>query len=222
MADEQVTHKDIYLQLKPILDGCDTIVDALYFGNYYVEKYPHMKSTITSYINGKTYRDTMDIKTKQMIMTDVDRCSSRDDALALVSKVSDKTSDDVFKRIVERLAHRKHYKKLDVKKKDISTNISKKCPHCQHVINMPENTQYVICGYHNPSTGYDWNGCGRDWCFQCGKILCKRWETDSLHLQMNRHHDEDCCSKHAHVNGYKYPDDYCQCTNMNLLKTFIK
>lgn len=218
---ESSTHKDIYMQLKAILDGCDTIIDALYFGNYYVEKYPHMKSMIISYVNGKNYKDTMDIKTKQVILSDVNKCSSRDDALTLISKISEKTSDDVFKKIIERLAHRKHYKKIETKK-EINTNISKKCPHCQHIVNMPEATQYVICGYHNPIIGYDWNGCGRDWCFQCGKMLCKKWETDSLHLQMNRQHDEECCLKHAYTNGYKYPDNYCQCTNMNLLKSLFK
>lgn len=213
-------HKNVYSELKPILDGCDTILDALHFSKQYIEKYPHMKSMITSYVNGKNYRDTIDIKTKQMMMMDVDRCTSRDDALALVSKISEKTTDDVFKRTLENLAHRKNYKRIenDVNNtnKKLEVFVNKKCPHCRHSINMPENTTYVICGYHNPSTGYDWLGCGRDWCFKCEKILCKRWETDSLNLQINRYHDEECCSKHAKANGYQYPNDYCQCHSLHI------
>lgn len=216
IGTKSITHEDIYLQLKPILDGCDTIVDALYFGKYYIDKYPHMKSMISSYINGKNYKDTLDIKTKQTMMIDVNRCASRDDALTLVSKFSERTTDDVFKRIIERIAHRKNYKKLDGKKFDQRLDqrlhmMEKTCPHCQCPISMPESTKYIICGYANQSIGYDWKGCGRDWCFQCEKMLCKKWETDSLNLQSNRYHDEECCSKHARTNGYQYPNDYCQC-----------
>ena len=51
---ELITHKEIYNQLKFIFEGCDTILDAIQFGNQYIEKYPHMKSMILSYMNGKT------------------------------------------------------------------------------------------------------------------------------------------------------------------------
>jgi hypothetical protein len=221
---ECITHREIFIQLKSIFDGCDTLLDALHFGNIYIEKYPHMKSMILSYMNGRSYRDNIDIKTKQSMMNDINMCENRDDALEALSKLIDKTTDDVYRKTLERLAHRKHYRKIERKQinNDIRHNISKKCPHCSRVLNMPENTQYVICGYHNPNHGYDWNGCGRDWCFHCGKMLCKRWETNNLHLQMNRHHDDECCSKHAQENGYNYPDDYCQCNNMNLINTLIK
>ena len=95
-------------------------------------------------------------------------------------------------------------------------NISKNCPHCYHVMNMLENTTYVICGYTSPNQGYDWNGCGKDWCFQCSKMLCKSWEMNALHLQMNRNHDDECCSKHAQNNSHKYPEDYCHCNNIHV------
>ncbi|VBB17866.1 hypothetical protein YASMINEVIRUS_329 [Yasminevirus sp. GU-2018] len=222
MTTENITHKDVYNQLKAIFDGCDTILDALPFGNYYIDKYPHMKSMIVSYMNGRSYRDVVDIKTKQSMMRDTDAIGTRDEALIFMAKQTDKTTDDVYKKTLERLASRKNYRKREVKVREPVKYISKKCPHCSHVLNMPENTQYVICGYHNTSQGYDWNGCGRDWCFQCGKMLCKRWETNSLCLQMNRHHDEECCSKHARETGRKYPDDYCQCNNINLLSTLIR
>ena len=212
----QSSYNDIYLQLKVILEGCDTIIDALPFCNYYGEKYPHMKNIICSYTNGKMYRDNIDIKTKQNTLYDVNLCDSRDDAYVMISKITDRTNDDVYKKTLERIANKKHYKKIDIKSVNHLQNVSKKCPHCSHIINMHVDTNYIICGYHNPYQGYDWNGCGRDWCFQCEKLLCKSWELNALHLQMNRIHDDECCTKHANENGYTYPDDYCQCNNMNV------
>ena len=225
MSTDNVLHKDIYIQLKAIFDGCDTIIDAIPFGNAYIEKYPHMKSMIISYMNGRTYRDTIDIKTKQGMIRDLESINNRDDAYAYSSKLTEKTTDDVYKKTLERLSNRKTYRRREynIKDNDIPKCTTKKCPHCKHAINMPDSTQYVICGYQNPSQGYDWNGCGRDWCFHCGKMLCKKWEIDALCLQTNRSHDEECCSKHAKENNKVYPDDYCQCNNnsMNIINSFI-
>lgn len=223
MSSDTTHHKDIYIQLKAIFDGCDTILDAIPFGNAYIELYPHMKSMIISYMNGRTYRDTIDIKTKQGMMRDLESINNRDEAYIYSSKLTEKTTDDVYKKTLERLSNRKTYHKREQNIKDMPKYITKKCPHCAHAINMIESTQYVICGYHNSSQGFDWNGCGRDWCFQCGKMLCKRWETNSLCLQMNRYHDEECCTKHAKENGKTYPDDYCQCNNnsMKMINSFI-
>jgi hypothetical protein len=224
-----ITYKELYTQLKAIFDGCDTIMDANHFGCIYIKKYPHMKNIILSYMNGRTYKDTINVRTKQTMMYDVHMRDNRDDALEAISKLVNKTTDDVYRKTLERIAYRKDYRKNKHKNVGLYNdshsvkNVSKKCPHCSHVLNMPENTQYVICGYHNPVHGYDWNGCGRDWCFECNKMLCKRWETHGLHLQMNRSHDEECCSKHARENGNKYPDDYCQCNNnMILINSLIK
>lgn len=221
------SYNDVYLQLKAILDGCDTLMDALPFCNLYSEKYPHMKSMIFSYTNGKTYKDNIDIKSKQCVLNDINNCTSKDDALNIISKATDRTNDDVYIKTLERIANRKYYKRLETIETTV-TNISKKCPHCSHVINMPENTGYVVCGYHNSTLGYDWNGCGRDWCFQCNKMLCKCWEINALNLEMNRFHDDECCLKHSKENNNRYPNDYCQCNSMyvhrehnNILSTII-
>jgi len=215
---DKLTHEEVYIQLKHIFDGCDTILDALPFCNMYAEKLPHMKSMINSYTNGRSYRDNVDIKTKQSMMNDVNLCDSRDSALNIISKISERTNDEVYKKALERIALRKSHRvdrRQNMSNTDID-NITKKCPHCSHALNMPDNTNYVICGYHNPNSGYDWNGCGKDWCFHCNKMLCKSWIPDSLNLKMNRVHDDECCFKHSIDNGYKYPDDYCQCNHINI------
>lgn len=217
MEEKELTHNDVYIQLKHIFDGCDTILDALPFCNMYAEKVPHMKSMINSYTNGRTYKDNVDIKTKQSMMNDVNLCDTRDNALNMISKIAERTNDEVYKKALERIALRKHHR-IDHRVMNVNNinNINKKCPHCSHVLNMPENTNYVICGYHNPNSGYDWNGCGKDWCFHCNKMLCKSWIPDSLNLKMNRVHDDECCSKHAIENGFKYPENYCQCNHINI------
>lgn len=207
---------DIYNQLKAILSGCDTISDALPFCNAYATKYPEHRSMIFSYTNGCMYRDTIDIRTKQSILYDVLASPSRNNAIDIISRITDKTHDDIYMKTLDRIANKKHYIKTEKKSVSILPNISKKCPHCSHVINMPENTDYIICGYQNAVNGYDWNGCGREWCFRCDKILCKKWELDSLHLHINRQHDDTCCLTHAKKNNKIYPDDYCQCNIINV------
>lgn len=207
-------HKDIYIQLKAILEGCDTVLDAIPFYNMYSEKYPEMKNMIHSLIYGKNYQDSLDIVSKQVMLNDIVLCDDKNNAINMMSKLVKKTNEPVYKRTIERIVNSKQYRKINNTKINNNVNISKNCPHCSHVMNMPKNTDYVICGYSNTKQGYDWNGCGKDWCFRCNKMLCKSWESDTLNLKMNRYHDDDCCSKHAKLNKYIYPDDYCKCDNI--------
>ena len=84
---------------------------------------------------------------------------------------------------------------------------------------MPDNTAYVICGYPDANRGYDWKGCCSDWCFSCGKMLCKTWDRDDLNVESNRFHDDECCKIHAKKNGHSYPKDYCNCIkNLNVIR----
>jgi hypothetical protein len=212
------TARDIYSQIKAICDGCDTIIDATIFCNEYCKQYPHLKQMITSYSYSRKYPDTIDFKTKQSSLNDVLRAKSRDDAISLISNFTIVTSDDVFRKTLERIAATKDFKK---KEQPIITDIlyiSKKCPHCGHVICAPEMTNYIICGYHDQTKGYDWKGCGRDWCFQCEKMLCKKWEIDQLMIEENKTHDNKCCKKHAILNDKIYPDNYCHCINVHNMR----
>lgn len=89
--------------------------------------------------------------------------------------------------------------------------IIKKCPHCGTPRVDNANTDYVICGYGDNKRGYDWKGCGHDWCFQCGKKLCKMWNKDKLNIQFNQYHDDRCCRNYALIKGADYDDDFCHC-----------
>lgn len=102
-----------------------------------------------------------------------------------------------------------------IKNKPLRENIiynvtnTKSCPHCGHENNSPVSGKYIICGY--TLMGYDWMGCGRDWCFDCGKKLCKKWLDDMLHNKTNRVHDNKCCKYYAHRNNMSYTNSFCQC-----------
>lgn len=85
----------------------------------------------------------------------------------------------------------------------------KNCPHCGLVFNNIRGNQYIICGYTGNHKGYDWKGCKRDWCFTCGKKLCKVWDFDELYDEDNRFHDT-CCIKYAKMNKLS-KDDFCSC-----------
>lgn len=92
--------------------------------------------------------------------------------------------------------------------------VEKQCPHCGKINKARFDTTYIVCGVDPsgivPIDNYD-NYCLKDWCFQCGKKLCKSWYEDRLFDVNNRIHDDNCCRNHAKANDYKYPEEYCQC-----------
>jgi hypothetical protein len=94
---------------------------------------------------------------------------------------------------------------------------SKKCPHCGTINTAPIGTTYIVCGVdmQGKKSINELNlieTCRNDWCFVCGKKLCKNWYNDELYIKKNRIHNDKCCEKHAEQHGFKYPDDYCQCS----------
>jgi len=95
--------------------------------------------------------------------------------------------------------------------------IFKFCPHCNKKVFAKTNTKYIICGYENENNnGFDWIGCGQDWCFQCNKKLCKSWDVDQLYNIHNRNHNIKCCKKHAIKTLDNYYENYCFCNNKHV------
>jgi hypothetical protein len=93
-----------------------------------------------------------------------------------------------------------------------SNVLVKYCPHCSEKYISSESTTHVICGYNDSHNGYNWTGCQKDWCFTCGKKLCKSWNENKLYLEPNRIHNSECCKQHAINNGESY-NNYCHCNN---------
>jgi len=161
-------------------------------------------------LNGFQYFDTIDQHIKIEMIHDLIKCESKDDGKIIFEKMEKLTNDDVMKSVMTKLLNKKKNKKYKFFN-EFAKVITKKCPHCNNQLTSRYGTDYVICGYQNTTNGYDWIGCGKDWCFQCGKMLCKKWETHKLHCESNRSHDEKCCSQHANEHGKKYLTEYCYC-----------
>ena len=181
-----------------------------------------MKNLIYSIINGKRYDSVLDFKTIKSIIETVNEYQCIDESYEIIEMYSNKTYDPIQKRTLIRITKNKLLKPYNYIETNHKFNnniiedlniITKQCPHCNHNCFSDINTMYIICGYTNSHTGYDWKGCGKDWCFKCGKILCKSWDINQLFLEMNRIHDTNCCKNHSKENNKQYPEDYCQCIN---------
>jgi hypothetical protein len=205
--------KQMLYELKIILEGCQSIIDAHEFKLYYINKYPKYKSLINSYINGYTFHDNIDIISKQDILKQIILCDDKTKAFKILDDCSNDTNDNTIINCIKNIMSNKSYKK---RKNKNNNYISKHCPHCNHLVSVPNNTNYVICGYHDHNTGYDHKGCGKDWCFNCGKKLCKNWMEHNLCLESNRIHNDECCKLQAEKMNENYKENYCQCNNNKL------
>jgi hypothetical protein len=214
-----------YNEFSNILSGCRTVLDAYHFAEIYIKKNPEMKGLVYSMVNGKRYESIMDFKTVKSVIESLNECQFRDDADEIIELYSKKTFDSIQKRSLSKISknkpsrplnYQKHETKLNINTDEKINLVSKMCPHCGHPCTTSVDSTYVICGYIDIRSGYDWKGCGKDWCFKCGKILCKSWDTNQLFLEMNRYHDHECCKNHAKENSRQYPEEYCYCENQNV------
>jgi hypothetical protein len=153
------------------------------------------------------------------ILSSLNKLKYKEDILEHLFKLSFKTTDraqiNTILRILKTKENRPYYFTIkDVKVKNKFGLFKKNCPHCAHENIINDDTNYVICGYNNIYEGYDWEGCGQDWCAKCGKRLCKKWNDNLLFLEENRYHNSDCCLIHSKKNDLNYYSDYCQCIDL--------
>lgn len=138
---------------------------------------------------------------------------NREDAELLVRNMEKLTDDDAqldcLSRILRRMSYSKEYLNTEDNNNNNNNTDIGECPHCGKTWAINKNTQYTICGLTN--TGFSWSGCGRDWCFKCGKKLCKIWNTHQLFNTLNRHHDIHCCKRAAQRHNQDYNKEYCRC-----------
>jgi len=193
-----------YNDFKNILVGCITLLDAFKFTDYYIKKYPEMKELIKSKIEGKKYSAVLNIETMLNIMTNINNVQFKEQGLKIMETENYQLNEIQRATIMRIIAMKPN--KLSCHKL-----ITKNCPHCGRKTVRYSNTTYVVCGYDNSKDGYNGIGCMNDWCFRCGKKLCKSWSTNKLYVSSNRYHNNECCYHHAKLHGNIYPDDYCQC-----------
>lgn len=197
-----------YTQVLRLLDGVDTREDALKIISKVFETESDI-NLMTGLISMKKYSKVFSNAEMMNYMDMLDKCGSSEDAYIMLGNICDKTEDETQLTTFRRIANSKSHVGSGYKYNDSRLMLTKKCPHCGHNNTKQIGTMYVICGYDE--VGYDWMGCGHDWCFKCCKKLCKSWENNSLYIIENRKHNDKCCKKHAKKVGSKFPDDYCVC-----------
>lgn len=212
-----------YNEFMYILSGCKTLTDAYKFSELYTKSNPELKHIIYSIVNGRKYESILDFTTLKSIIQMINKCKYKEDIDIIMYNINNLQYklNDIQLKTIERLSKNKKNKPFvnNLLKPEIQYlmnnkkiyNIIKSCPHCNHQCINKNNTHYMICGHSNNHTGYDWKGCRRDWCFICGKMLCKTWATDQLFVESNRYHDDKCCKNHAIENERDYEKEYCQC-----------
>jgi len=85
------------------------------------------------------------------------------------------------------------------------------CPWCSRVWAKDEACNWVCCGLLADNKFAVGFGCGKQFCFQCGKKLC------TLHFdpetgqkkESTSQHTKECCDVEAKERCVKHDDEYC-------------
>jgi len=88
-------------------------------------------------------------------------------------------------------------------------NDAKQCPWCTRWCLKDDACNYIFaCGLATNNKFIVGAGCGRSWCWQCGKKFCGVYidpETGKKTANSRESHDKECCKKEP---GFK-ADEYC-------------
>jgi hypothetical protein len=87
---------------------------------------------------------------------------------------------------------------------------AKQCPWCERWCLKDTACNYIFaCGLPTGNSTFLINhGCGKSWCFECGKKFCGQYidpTTGQRTPTARDHHDSICCSRES---GYK-KEEYC-------------
>ena len=148
-----------------------------------------------------------------LVLYKLDKIKYRDECRKHIKDIFDHTDDDIQKISIMRIISTKPPKNVNsntINKKSIK--LSKNCPHCEKTYTTYDHITYCICGYNEK--GYDWDGCTRDWCFRCGKKLCKSWDKNQLFNTNNRYHNS-CCKLSA-IKNKESISNYCSCSKAHV------
>jgi len=196
-----------YIILRKILDGINNIEDTIK-----IKVSEEDKKIWENMSNSKIYIKIFGFNSFINLIDEINKISNKEDALNYVKTMGDMFDGAQTNTIIRIINNKPSKQKIN--KRELNVFTTKKCPHCGTNKTASLFTSYVICGYSD--TGLENNGCYHDWCFKCGKKLCKEWIKDGLHVEINRKHDGSCCKLHAKENGSNYLNDYCQCCNINV------
>lgn len=78
-------------------------------------------------------------------------------------------------------------------------NEAKQCPWCERWALKDNACSYIFaCGLADNGVFVKGAGCGRSWCWSCGKKYCGVYidvDTGAKTSDARDHHDEHCCTK---------------------------
>jgi len=205
-------YKDKIINASDNCDGTSILNDALKLTTNHTEQ-----KLLESLINDDTYNIKMDLDKFIIYLNILDFIYYYDDAQKILEDILQQIKNTAQVNTLKRIIKNKPIKQSN---NDLTILLNKQCPHCDQKTYGNATCYYLICGYN--IRGFDWKGCGRDWCFICGKKLCKSWNINSLFNQINRYHNGKCCKKYATTNGFKYPDDFCMCQSNEFVDRLTK
>lgn len=213
-----------YNEFKNVISGCRNFDDASYFSEKYLKHNEESKKIVYGVLNGKNYHDNISNKMFHEIMERVNMCEFQEECEKIINEFFPaKNTNDIKIKTLNRIMGGKK-KMIDIKnivQRLKNGDVIKYCPHCLDKYIGNDKTNYVICGYNNSQHGYNWCGCQKDWCFACGKKLCKSWDDNKLFLEQNRIHNSICCRNQAANNNENYLETYCQCSNKYVNRTLL-
>lgn len=94
-------------------------------------------------------------------------------------------------------------------KEDYKTKDAKQCPWCSRWCLKDDACAYIFaCGLETNGKFQIDHGCGRSWCWECGKKYCSQYYdpvTGKRLLTAKDTHNPFCCREEA---GFKQ-EDYC-------------
>lgn len=198
---------DKYYKYKNLFSGINTKNDIDFFISRCKSEDLNI---IHSIVRSQNYQDIPGITDVYDILDKLKGCKYRQDIENILQDYpkykNDSFQSTIFKDIMDSypVYVQPIYKNL--------TYTAKVCPHCGKNTIAPSDTGYIVCGF-DPQ-GIDMpneTDCSNDWCFKCGKKLCRNWFTDNLFNDINRIHNDICCKNHANTNKFKYPEEYCMC-----------
>jgi hypothetical protein len=226
------SYEETYIIFNNILSGCRTMLDAFYFAEKIISINPNYKDLLIGMIYNKKYDKVMDMRTIAHMLSELNSLLYREEVDEYINQNMKNNSDNIQMNSFLRFGRNKTVKTHNITKDKLykfsfqpnvfnrkqkifddvnnTNSLTKHCPHCNIITKVPNDSEYAICGYLNNNKGYDWDGCGKDWCPKCDKLLCKSWDKNKLFVSINRFHDGTCCKEYADKNNISY-DKFCKC-----------
>ena len=225
------SYEETYIIFNNILAGCRTMIDSFYFAEKIININGVNKDLLIGMIHNKKYDKILDMRTVAHTLNELKSVEYREEVDEFIDKNIKNNIDTIQLNTFLKIGSKKSVKSYNQQKDKnvkiqlslfnknnkpdeiINSNlITKHCPHCNIVCKIPNDSEYVICGYLNNNKGYDWDGCGKDWCPKCDKLLCKSWDKDKLFVSFNRIHNSTCCKEYAEKNLLDY-NNFCKCSS---------